>query len=680
MSSAVFLSAVNRVVDRDFSLAQVIDTATVLDSVGETDQGRRLYDIWLSFNSDDPMQFVARFNSAVAASKVGNYERAREGLELLIAEKPDFAPAYINLGIALEKLGRLDEAIQRWSELVIRLDIVKGDAVNHKLTALRQMCRILTSCHRYEDAENLMRCVLDIDKNDGEVSQQLIAIRMLQCKQPVLMPWGDLDRRTVMRRVSPLSLLAYSDDPLFQLASADIYNTAIVGFPSVNLQADRKPDPVAARGRRLRVGYLSSDLRDHAIGYLMVDLFETHHREDFEVFAYYCGPPNDSPLRKRIEAAVEHWTNITGLDDISAARKILADDLDILVDVNGYTRDARSALVALRPAPVIVNWLGYPGTVGSPYHHYIVADEWIIPPGAEKYYSEKVVRLPCYQPSDRKREVAALPTRRQAGLPEDAFVYCCFNGSQKINAFMFDRWMTILREVPDSVLWLLSVDEAVNARLRERAEQSGVAAARLVFAEKTSNPEHLARHHLADLFLDTAPYGAHTTANDALWMGVPILTKTGHAFAARVCGSLVRAAGVPELICDTFEDYVRSAIDYGRDRERLRAIREKLKQCRISSILFNVDLLVGELEKLYMEMREKYLDGNLPCPDLTNLDFYYDATADIDREVVELSAVRDYERWYGDFLAKRHRIWPRRADNRMWTEADITRFTTVGNN
>ncbi|CAN0407175.1 unnamed protein product, partial [Phaeothamnion confervicola] len=271
--------------------------------------------------------------------------------------------------------------------------------------------------------------------------------------------------------------------------------------------------------------------------------------------------------QERIRANVDAWTDITKLSDDEAAQRIAEDEIDILVDLNGFTRDARTAVFARRPAPIIVNWFGFPGTMGSPYHHYIIADPYIIPEGDEIYYSEKVLRLPCYQPNDRKRPVAErTPTRAEQGLPDDALVFCCLNGSQKNMPVLFQLWMHILGQVPGSVLWLLSATNDTNDRLRAVAQQCGVAPERLIFAEKEPNPQHLARYRLADVFLDTFPYGAHTTAADALWMGVPVLTIPGRSFASRVCADLVRAAGLADLVCATPAAYAEKAIALANDR------------------------------------------------------------------------------------------------------------------
>jgi len=404
----------------------------------------------------------------------------------------------------------------------------------------------------------------------------------------------------------------------------------------------------------------------------MSELFECHHKNNVEVFAYYCGSESKGELTTRIKAAVEHWTDIRSLSDDEAARKIAADGIDILVDINGHTRDSRTGIFARRPAPVQVNWLGYPGTMATPYHHYIIADDWIIPQGSEIYYSEKVVRLPCYQPNDRKRVVAnERPTRRDAGLPDGAFVFCCFNGTHKIGRFTFQRWLEILKRVPDSVLWLLDTSPETKKRLGEFAERNGVSPGRLVFAPKQRNPLHLARYPLADLFLDTAPYGAHTTASDALWMGVPVLTLSGRSFASRVCGSLVRAAGLSDLVCTEPEDYVERAVALGNNRAQIDSYKKKLETGRHTCRLFDTDMLVDRLEDLYRTMCSEHQKGHVPQPDLANLDSYLEAGIDHDHEKDEVLAMADYHGLYKRNLARLHLARPMHADQRVWTAQDI---------
>jgi predicted O-linked N-acetylglucosamine transferase (SPINDLY family) len=305
--------------------------------------------------------------------------------------------------------------------------------------------------------------------------------------------------------------------------------------------------------------------------------------------------------------------------------------------------------------------------MGSPYHHYIVADDWIIPPQNEIYYSEKVERLSCYQPNNRLRVVAPeRPTRAHVGLPEDAFVYCCFNGTHKITRFTFDRWLEILQRVPNSVLWLLSGADLSHVNLKAYAQSKGLDPDRIIFADKLTNPHHLARYPLADLFLDTTPYGAHTTCSDALWMGVPVLTLSGRSFAARVCGSLVRSAGLPELVTESLRDYVDHAVALGHDRQRLAVYRERLLANRDTCTLFDTAKLVRDMEGLYARMWQDYREGRRPEPDLTNLDTYLEVAMAHDHDAVEVQAIEDYEGFWRERLAKRHAWRPLPYDKRLW--------------
>jgi predicted O-linked N-acetylglucosamine transferase (SPINDLY family) len=345
------------------------------------------------------------------------------------------------------------------------------------------------------------------------------------------------------------------------------------------------------------------------------------------------------------------------MGDDEAAQIISGDDVKILIDLNGYTHGARTGLLALRPAPIIVNWLGYPGTTGSPAHHYIIADEFIIPFGSEMYYSETVCRLPCYQPNDRKRQSSQqAPSRREAGLPEGAMVYCCFNGAHKLTPFTWHRWMAILRQVPDSILWLLEGVQTTNETLVRLAAEHGISSNRLVFAGRRSNAEHLARYQLADLFLDTTPYGAHTTASDALWMGVPIVTLAGRNFASRVCGSLLRAAGIGELVCSTGEQYIALAVELGRNPLKLAELRQKLRAQRDGCVLFDTPQLVSRLEALYQEMWRAARTGQLPRPELSNVQLYGEVGIALDRDDRELLTA-DYCARYRSELTDRNKPW-----------------------
>jgi predicted O-linked N-acetylglucosamine transferase (SPINDLY family) len=315
-----------------------------------------------------------------------------------------------------------------------------------------------------------------------------------------------------------------------------------------------------------------------------------------------------------------------------------------------------------------VNWFGFPGTMGTPYHHYIIADSHIIPTDHEIYYSEKVMRLPCYQPVDRKRVVAKCPSRAEVGLPADAVVYCCLNGMPKITPHTFQRWMSILGRVPNSVLWLLKESDDAHENLSKLAAAQGIAPERIVFADKLANPEHLARYPLADLFLDTLPYGAHTTAADALWMNVPVLTLLGRGFATRVCASFVRTAGLDELVCSTAEEYVERAVALGKNRDKLAALKAKLAAGRDSCFFFDTPRFVRRLEDLYRQMWGELIRGALPSPDLRNLDVYCEVGLELDLENSGLLSDEAYRSLYEKKLAERHSTYPVYPDMRLWRE------------
>ena len=632
-----------------------------------------LYQTWIDHHTNDGLMYAVLFNYSVVLTDMGDLQGARTALEKALELNADFAPIYINLGRIYERLGASNFSLKHWNAALEKLANVNGQTIAHKTTALNQMARVVEGNQQDELAETLLHQSMEIDPHQRDVAQHYLAARQRLCKWPLVQPWDRVSRKALMDGLSPLSAAVFTDDPMFQLAANAHYNRVDVGDPIAPMLSSHWAARRHNKNAPLRIGYLSSDLREHAIGFLMAEVFELHNRKNVEVFVYYCGVIPDDPHMQRIKATVDHWTDINGMDDIAAARRIADDGIQILVDVNGYTRDGRVKILPLHPAPILVNWLGFPGSMASPYHHYIIADDWIIPPEHEIYFSEKVLRLPCYQPNDRKRKIADLtPTREEMGLPKDAVVFCCFNGAQKISKYTFDRWLQILARVPNSVLWLLGGAPDAQKRLGEIAESRGVAANRLIFAGKMKNPEHLARYPLADLFLDTSPYGAHTTASDALWMGVPVITLDGRAFASRVCGSLVRAAGLPELACAMPEEYVDKAVALGKDKSALAEYRTKLAALRETCDLFNTPKLVGHLEKLYQQMWQDFETGKLPQPNLANMDVYFEVGAAQDHDATEILTIPNYDAWWQENLFKRHQFRAIGNDSRLWT-AEIQR-------
>jgi predicted O-linked N-acetylglucosamine transferase (SPINDLY family) len=367
----------------------------------------------------------------------------------------------------------------------------------------------------------------------------------------------------------------------------------------------------SARGvqKRLRVGYLAWGFHRHAMANRMAQLFEHHDRGRFEVFAYAYGPDDGSATRARLRGASEHFVDVSQESYFAAARRIYGDGIDILVDLTGYTFGARPQILAPRPAPIQVNWLGYPGTMGADWVDYLIADPFIISREQEPFYAERVVRLPdCYQINDRNREISdRVPSRKECGLPEQGLVFCCFNQACTILPETFDRWMRILRGVPGSVLWLAEANPRATENLRRAATERGVAAERLVFASRRDLPEYLAQYRLADLALDTYPYTSHATASDALWMGCPLVTRAGETFASRVAGSILINAGLRELVTQSAADCERKVLELATSPGRLKEIRGRLQASRDTCALFDAPRFVRNLEAVYEHMFGEYL-------------------------------------------------------------------------
>lgn len=650
------------------SLLDVLQLADELTRAGQKAAAAELYKTWVAFNDENPLIHIAYFNYGVCLAQAGDSAGAVQALRTCVKIEPSFGPGHINLGRQLEDNGMLLLAVQQWHKYVNETAQVTPDRVSHRQMVLQNIGRVLESADQMEEAEKNLLAAFELQPDHLENGQHWASLRQRQCKWPVLAPSNHVTPRQMLDAMSSLTLSCYSDDPMFQLAKAYKYNRSLIGNrPNLDRSARGTVRPKLASGERIRVGYLSSDLRDHAVGFALVEVLELHDKSKIEVYAYYCGEKrvNDA-TQNRIKAAVDGWRDIAPLTDAQAAAQICADQIDILIDVNGYTKHARPKIFSYRPAPVMVNFCGYPGSMGSPFHQYIIADEVIIPPESELYYTEKVLRIPCNQPLDRKRLIAATPTRTEAGLPEHKFVFASFNGMQKITPPVFMRWMAILSLTGDSVLWLLSGGDEVDQRLRDMAKQAGIDPERLIFAPKAANPHHLARIPLADLFLDTFPYGAHSTASDSINQGLPVLTMPGKSFAARFCASVVTAAGAPELLCTSPDDYVRKAVGFARDPQSLLAIRQSLKRQRETCVLRDMPATARRLEELFRQMQDDAERGEIPTPDLSNLDVYYEIGAELVLAGTDFETEEAHRARYRERLAEWHDYMPLPRDQRLW--------------
>jgi predicted O-linked N-acetylglucosamine transferase (SPINDLY family) len=647
---------------QNLTLTDLFTVAESFNAAGHKAEAAELYKTWIAYNDANPLLHLAYFNYSVTLRQQGDISSSMK-------QNERFGHAHINLGRALEDSGLISQAVQQWRNYLEVTSDVTLERVSHRLMILQHIGRVLENASHLAEAETALWQAIELRPDKPEAGQHWTSLRQRQCKWPVLVTSDYVSFRQLLDTMSPLTLGCYADDPLFQLAKANRYNKHLVGRPDLTAFPRQAPRLKSGTGQRLRVGYVSSDLRDHAVGFALSEVLELHDKSSVEIFAYYCGErrQNDA-TQERMKNAVDCWRDIAGVGDVEAAAQITADQIDILVDVNGYTKHARTKIFSYRPAPVIVNFCGYPGSMGSPSHQYIIADEHIIPPENEIYYSEKVLRIACNQPIDRKRTIAERPTREQAGLPEDVFVYACFNGMQKITAACFSHWMAILTATPGSVLWLLGGDEEANQRLQQAATQSGVAPERLIFASKATNPNHLARIALADLFLDTFPYGAHSTAADAITMGLPILTIPGKSFASRFCASIVAAAGIPEMICAGPDEYISRAIAFAHDRASLAKIKDSLQSQRETSVLRDIPALARRLEYLFWQMQGEAERGETPVPDLRNLDVYYEIGAELLEKPNEFESNADYRRRYLEKIAKWDDYAPVPQDSRLWTK------------
>jgi len=511
----------------------------------------------------------------------GRGQEAFDCYRKAISLKPDFAEAHFNLGSALHARGHAGEARQAFSAAVQHRPDYTAALV--ALTCLEQEI-----CAWGGRDEKIARVIAGTEQalRDGRRSP-------LEPFCALGLPVSAALQRDIARSVAA----AIAAEPCTQ------------GGPLHRIPTDAQPS-------RLRIGYVSSDFRDHATAQLMRGLFRLHDRRRFEVFAYSFGYDDGSAYRRGIEVDCDHFIDLGGNDSRGSAERIAADGIHVLVDLKGYTRDIRPQIFALRPAPVQVNWLGFPGTTGADYMDYVVTDAVVTPPALAAQFTEAPAYLPhSYQVNDHLQPVDAhTPSRAECGLPEQGFVFCCFNNNYKIEPAMFGTWMRLLQAVPGSVLWLLQGSAEAEANLRREAGRRGVDAGRLVFAERQPRARHLARHRCADLFLDTLYCNAHTTASDALWAGLPLLTCPGETFAARVAASLLHAVGLPELIADDLAAYENQALALARSPERLGELRNRLDRNRHAAPLFDTPRFARHLEQAFAAMWARWAAGESTAP------------------------------------------------------------------
>ena len=607
---------------------------TVLKDLSRLDAAMAAFERAIDLRGD---YAEAVYNRATLLQEQGRLEDALADYGRALQLRPDYVDAVNNAGIVLQELGRSHDAIELYRSMARPMP-VHADLYNNLGTALLAdgqpreariaLQQALACRHEFpEAAYNLgnalrelgdlgaalaaWRAALALRPDYPDALSQLAHHRALVCDWTSHAPDQQRLRDLVAHgaRVPPFYLFATPATAAEQLRCAEQWIT-----PLKPPQGEVLHHSVRGERAHLRLGYLSGDFHQHATARLMAELFEKHDRNRFEVFAYSYGADDATPMRGRLVAAFDRFVDIAALSHHAAAARIHKDDVDILIDLKGYAHGARPAIAAYRPAPVQVSYLGFPATMGADFMDYILVDRFVVPESQQPFFSERLVRLPqSYQVNDRKRDATApATTRRDCGLPEQGLVLCCFNNSYKLTPQIFDIWMRLLRQAPGSVLWLLAGNELVEASLRNEAARRGVDSGRLVFAPVVPPPAHLERHRHADLFLDTVPCNAHTTASDALWCGLPVLTCSGETFTGRVAGSLLTTIGLLELVTSSLEEYERTAMDLIGAPVHLAALRQKIERERDVNLLFDLPRSTAAIEAAYERMWQRWLAQEQP--------------------------------------------------------------------
>lgn len=599
----------------------MVNYANLLAQMGHHGEALTQYDRALAQRGNF---FEALYNRGNLLLEMSRVPEALADFDRVTAIRPDVPGAWNNRGTALRRLHRHDDALASYERAIAlapgHINALTNRAIslhdlrhldrglaaaNAALTvqpdfaeALYVKGNILRDLGRLAEAQACYQRVLEVAPSHGLALNGLAQAASALCdwdRMAALAPRLMNDITGGRSLIQPFVMMGYTQDAALLRRCAENY---------VHHVAPRQPALSGGKAYghdRIRLAYLSADFHQHPTAQLMAELFERHNRARFEVSAFAFGPDDNSAMRRRMAAAFDTFEDVRAQSDLEVAKLLRSREIDIAVDLNGHTHEARPGIFSHRPAPVQVNYLVYPGTTGANFMDYVLADRIVLPLDQQPYFSEKIIHLSgCYQANDATRMVPPAPSRAEAGLPPDAFVFCCFNNSWKIAAPVFDIWMRLLQQVPGSVLWLLDSPAAGNLRAHARAR--GIDPARLIFAPKTAPEAHLARHQLADLFLDTLPYNAHTTCSDALWAGLPVVTCYGKAFHGRVAASLLKAIAMAELVTTRPEDYEALALELAKNPALLKATRDKLIRNRSTTALYDSDAFRKGIEAAYEAM------------------------------------------------------------------------------
>ncbi len=550
----------------------------------------------------DPNSLETILNLGNIAISEGNYNKALKLLKSEIIKYPNNYRLSNNIAIAYQFLEEDDKAIDAHNKTI--------ELNPNFVGAYENLAAVLQKSYRLDEAITSYRRLLEIKPNNNKIRVKLEFLKQRVCL------WQQADDFMP----ADLAHLSICEDEIDSFNYITLPTSALQQYLCAKKQAQHrlyKTEKEYKRAhdtntnKRLNVAYLSGDFRQHAVAELAIGLFEAHDKASFELFAYSTGPKDYSKLRQRIDKCFDHFVDIKSYSTEEAVRKIEEDRIDILIDLSGYTANSRPDVIAAKAAPLQVNFLGYPGTTGSSVVDYIIADPFIIPKDKQVHFSEHVVYMPdCYQINDRKRVTEEnFLSRSECGLPGDGFVFCCFNSNYKITPQLFDIWARVLKTISGSILWLLESNTNAKLNLQREMKSRGIDKERLVFAPLVTPAENLARHKYADLFLDTYPVNAHTTASDALWAGCPLVTCAGDTFISRVAGSILNAVGLPELVTTSLEGYEKLVLNLARNPDKLQKIRQKLKVNSLSYPLFDSERFTRYFEAALLTMWGKYVSG-----------------------------------------------------------------------
>ena len=605
----------------------------VFKDLGQLDAAVNCYEKALAIN---PSYANACNNLGITLKELGQLDAAIKSYEKALVIKPDFAEAHNNLGNALDELGQLDAAINCY-EKAVAIKPGYSEAHNNLGNAFKNLAKLDAAVRCYEKAvalkpdyaeayHNLGNSLLSLKRLDEALASYESAIvlkpdinfilgDLLHTKMQLCI-WDDLSsqldelKNKINNRekvINPFPLLALTDDPELHMKTAEIFVNEKYPQSHVLSKIERYP-----KHKKIRVGYFSADFRNHPVSTLKTELYELHDRNQFEIYAFSFGPDTKDEMNLRIKAGVDHFHDVHMMLDKDLAILSRSLEIDIAVDLGGFTQDSRTGVFALRVAPIQVNYLGYPSTMAASYMDYLIADRTIIPEEKKHHYLEKIAYMPnSFMVNDTKTKLSnKFFTRGETGLPANGFVFCCFNNHYKITLDIFIGWMRILKAVEGSVLWLTDGNSTAVINLKKEAKKNGVDENRLIFAPRLdSMKDHLNRIQLSDLFIDTLPYNAHATTSDALRMGLPVLTCVGNSFASRVAASLLNAVNLPELITTTQEQYESLAIQLATHPEKLKIIKDKLVKNLPIAPLYDTPLFTQQLESAYLTMYERYQQG-----------------------------------------------------------------------